>query len=382
MLFSTPVLNMQENKIVEELVSIRESLKYRLRSPRRWVGLIRRSAFARAIRGSNSIEGYNVTAEDAIAAVDGEEPMDAQSETWAAVKGYRDAMTYVLQLAVDPHFAYNDGFIRSLHFMMLNYDILKNPGRWRPGSVYVRDDQKQEVIYEGPDADLVPKLMSGLITSLNFADRTPVIVRAAMAHLNLVTIHPFSDGNGRMARCLQTLVLAREGILEPQFCSIEEYLGRNTNEYYAALAEVAKGVWAPDNDARPWLEFCLTAHHRQANTIVRRIKETERLWGELEQAIELRGLPERTIFVLADAAFGYKIRNATYRSIAEISDQVASRDLKLLVQNGFLVPDGEKRGRAYVASPMLKSLRERVREPRPQPAPLFEALYLPGLDPG
>ncbi len=230
--------------------------------------------------------------------------------------------------------------------------------------------------------NLVPKLMAELVTSLNFVDRTPVIVRAAMAHLNLVMIHPFSDGNGRMARCLQTLVLAREGILEPQFCSIEEYLGRNTSEYYAALAEAGKGLWEPGNDARPWLDFCLTAHHRQANTILRRIKETERLWNELEHAIELRGLPARTIFALADAATGYRIRNATYRSIAEVTDQVASRDLKLLVQSGFLVPDGEKRGRVYIGSPMLRSMRERVRESKPQPAPLFEAPYLPGFEPG
>lgn len=66
-----------------------------------------------------------------------------------------------------------------------------------------------------------------------------------MAHLNLVMIHPFSDGNGRMARCLQTLVLAREGILEPEFSSIEEYLGRNTQDYYSVLAETSEGSWHP-----------------------------------------------------------------------------------------------------------------------------------------
>ncbi|NIA03686.1 MAG: hypothetical protein GWP12_04075 [Nitrospirae bacterium] len=65
----------------------------------------------------------------------------------------------------------------------------------------------------------------------------PSMVRAGMAHLNLVMVHPFKDGNGRMARALQTLVLARERILAPQFSSIEEYLGRNTPAYYGVLAE-------------------------------------------------------------------------------------------------------------------------------------------------
>lgn len=59
-------------------------------------------------------------------------------------------------------------------------------------------------------------------------------IQAGMAHLNLVMIHPFRDGNGRMARCLQSLVLARGGILDPVFISIEEYLGRNTQRYYPA----------------------------------------------------------------------------------------------------------------------------------------------------
>ncbi len=84
--------------------------------------------------GSNSIEGYNVTQEDAIAAADGEEPLDAQSETWAAITGYRNALTYVLQLSDDPHFRYGEGFIRSLHYMMLSYDLPRHPGSWRPGA--------------------------------------------------------------------------------------------------------------------------------------------------------------------------------------------------------------------------------------------------------
>src|SRR3990172_4743171 len=102
-------------------------------------------------------------------------------------------------------------------------------------------------------------------------EQGPAIVRAAIAHLNLVLIHPFRDGNGRMARCLQTLVLAREQILEPIFCSIEEYLGRNTLAYYDILAEVGGGSWQPERDALPWVRFSLTAHLRQARTMLRRI---------------------------------------------------------------------------------------------------------------
>ncbi len=381
MIFATPRLLPECTRVIAEVDAIRAKLKYALSTPSRWVGLLRRNTFARAIRGSNSIEGYNVTKDDAIAAVDGGEPLDAERETWAAVSGYRNAMTYVLQLANDPHFKYNEGFIRSLHYMMLNYDLTKHPGNWRPGPIYVHDEVKKETVYEGPRADDIPALIGELIDSLNQDDGSPVIVRGAMGHLNLVMIHPFSDGNGRMARCLQTLVLAREGILHPAFCSIEEYLGRNTTEYYAVLAGVGGGSWQPQNDARPWLRFCLNAHYNQATTLLRRAREIDRVWSELESLIKSLGLPERVIYALSDATFGYRIRNATYRTIAEVSETVASRDLKLLVERGLLAPTGEKRGRVYAASQTLKTLRERTREPKPVYKPTLPQPFLPGFEP-
>jgi Fic family protein len=211
----------------------------------------------------------------------------------------------------------------------------------------------------------VPALMKELLEGLNEAPPdSPAIVKAAMAHLNLVMIHPFSDGNGRMARCLQTLVLARGGVLSPPFASIEEYLGRNTRAYYDVLAEVGGGSWQPERDARPWIRFCLTAHYRQAHTLLLRTRELQRLWDTLEIEVQKRRLPERTLFALADAAAGLRVRNATYRPIAEISDHLASRDLKSLVDEGLLVSSGEKRGRHYLASETLQAMSLAVREPR------------------
>src|ERR1022692_1035457 len=291
MLYKAPRLTSPERKVLQDIAAVRDKLKSRVSVPRRWVGVLRRNTLARAIRGSNSIEGFNVTADDAIAATEGEEPLEAEREAWLAVTGYHNALTYVLQLATDPYFSYNEGFIRSLHFMMLLHDLSKHPGCWRPGPIYVRDEARREIVFEGPDPELVPNLVSELISDLNSDRDDAAIIRGAMSHLNLVLIHPFSDGNGRMARCLQTLVLAREGILEPQFCSIEEYLGRNTQDYYDVLAHVGHGRWAPGNDARPWIDFSITAHHTQANTILKRTKETERVWNELEQLIKAKGLP-------------------------------------------------------------------------------------------
>lgn len=363
MIFTAPKLTARELAVVAKTDEVKASLGYAIETPSRWTGVLRRNTLGRAIRGSNSIEGYNVTVEDAMAAAEGEELVDAATETRMAVEGYRNAMTYVLQLARDPHFHFSTDLLRSLHYMMLSYDLTKNPGRWRPGPIYVHDESRGQQVYEGLDAEHVPVLMGELAQSLEAGDDSPPVVRAAMAHLNLAMIHPYSDGNGRMARCLHTLVLARVGTLAAPFSGIEEYLGANQRPYYDVLAEVGKGSWQPQNDARPWVRFCLRAHYIQASTLLRRSREVARLWDALEKEIAQARLPERTIFAAIDAALGYRIRNAHYRAAAEISDDLASRDLKALVDSGYLIPSGERRGRHYVASPRLTEFRVKTADP-------------------
>jgi Fic family protein len=367
-LFTPSELDPHELEAIKRIEELKTNLRYAVAPTRRWTGMLRRNAFARAIRGSNSIEGIKVSKDDAVAAVEGEEPIDQNSESadWLAVMGYRQAMTYVLQLANDPHFHFSTALIRSLHYMMIEYDLNQLPGKWRLGNVYVHDDAVGQV-YEGPPPEEVPALMEVFMTRLEREDKsTPCIIRAAMAHLNMAMIHPFKDGNGRMARCLQTLVLAREGTVGAEFLSIEEYLGVeiHTREYYAILAEVGSGKWNPGRDTRPWIRFCLNAHYRQAMRLLRRIRIASRMWEKLESEVKRLELPERTLAALMDAAWGYRVRNVRYRKAAAISDQLASRDLNKLVAAGFLVPTGRARGRMYEASETIKKIREESREPR------------------
>ena len=275
-------------------------------------------------------------------------------------------MTYVLQLAEDPHFRFDESLLRSLHFMMIGHDLSKHPGRWRPGAVYVRNGATGEVVYKGPDPDLVPGLVAELVESVNAPDDTHALVPAAMAHLNLVLIHPFSDGNGRMARCVQTLILAREAILEPTFASIEEYLGRNTQTYYDVLAAVGQGHWHPENDTRPWLRFSLTAHLRQARTQLARVKESEQLWERCSVEAQSARLPARVIPVLFNTALGFRAQRSAYRALVdeEVSEAMATRDLRAMADAGLLVAHGEKRGRFYTASVELRASAREIRGQR------------------
>jgi Fic family protein len=374
MIFQTPQPRDDERDVLELLAEQREELRDRVADPRRWTGTLRRMTFARAVQGSNSIEGYNASLDDVAAAVEGEPTLDASEETQLALGGYRDAMTYVLQIAGDETLAVDEGLLKSLHFMMVKHDLRKNPGQWRPGDVYVRNEGREEIVYQGPPSEEVPGLVGELLLDLR-RDESPVLVKAAMAHLNLAMIHPFSDGNGRMARCLQTLVLARDRVVAPIFSSIEEFLGRNTEAYYEVLAEVGGGAWRPDRDARPWLRFCLRAHYIQIRTMQRRRTEIEQLWNECVELTEKDGLHERCAAALMDAAYGLRVRRGSYRSSVEaatgeqISDQSASRDLAAMTDRGLLEAVGERRARYYLAGGETKKRWDEIRSKRsPQAA--------------
>jgi Fic family protein len=371
MIFEYPKLASEDQDVLGMIRQLRRDLRHQVAvNPVRWTGFLRRNTFARALQGSNSIEGINADLAEAVAIVDEEKPETLEQETERALTCYRTAMTYVLRLHDDPHAQINAQLIRSLHFMMLNYDMTTLPGQWRPGAIRVVHEPSGKTVYDGPDAEKVPGLIDELVEQIKGDEKVDSsTVLAAMAHLNLAMIHPFRDGNGRMSRALQTLVLTGNDVVSPVFCSIEEWLGRNTDAYYAILGEVGQGSWHPENNSLPWVRFCLVAHYQQAATLMKRNAVIGRMWSEMEKIRKANGLPERTEGVMMDAAFNYNVRNARYRQDNEISDVVASRDLKRMSDLGLLMPVGEKRGRYYIAAEPLKKVHDRCADTTRAPNP-------------
>ncbi len=363
--FTTPALDLDDQRVIEDVHALREEMAASLRTPRRWTGGLRRTAQARAIQGSNSIEGYSVTDQDALAAVEDEAPLSADQQTWAEIVGYRRVLTYVLGMATSPGFQLDAMTLRSMHFMLLEHDLSKAPGHYRTGPVFVHDDTRGQSVYEGPDHAMVSGLVEALVGTMGDERELDPLVRAAMAHLNLVMIHPFRDGNGRMARALQTLVLAQDQVLEPTFSSIEEWLGSNTGDYYLVLAATGQGAWHPDNDAHLWLAFNLRAHHIQAQTLRRRFQEADVLWRRLDELAGEHLLPERVSDALFDAARGLRVQRATYVRRLGLEERTATRDLGRLADAGLLRAVGQTRGRYYLAGEVLTGLYRDVRSARP-----------------
>src|SRR6266446_4921192 len=99
MLFEAPALDESELAVVEQIENLKLALRRQLYEPRRWFGSLRRLSLARAVQASNSIEGFHAALDDVAAVNDREAPLDADEETELALGGYREAMTYVLQLS-------------------------------------------------------------------------------------------------------------------------------------------------------------------------------------------------------------------------------------------------------------------------------------------
>jgi Fic family protein len=155
-----------------------------------------------------------------------------------------------------------------------------------------------------------------------------------------------------MSRSLQTLIIAREGVLAPEFSSIEAWLGRpgNTWEYYRELN--ARGsTYLPDQDVSSWIRFNLTAYHQQAQTVHARTARSTQVWAALADFAASSGRDERVISALHDAAILGRIRRTHYENAEGLSLQQAQRDLRDLVTADILVPVGRTRARYYVPGP-------------------------------
>lgn len=359
MLFSTPAAGAQLDKRLAELDELRRRLGDRSGAPMPWLGQLRRHVKASAARSSVSIEGYEVPEGQAVAIAAGRRVEDGD-EARHALECYARAMDHVGVMAEDPTFSWSGRVILDLHFDACLFQREKNPGRWRTGPISVTSSGGGPPEYVGPPAEQVSSLMGEVADWLEHGDLDAhVVVRAAMAHLHVTSVHPFSDGNGRVSRIVQSLVLARGGLLVPEFGSIEEHLGHNTAAYYGALRDTQGGSYQPERDAGGWVAFCIDAHLAQARRRLEQIERAAVRWSFLEEVVERHGWSERFVIALEQSLFEGASR-AAYSSEAGISPVTAGGDFRRLIDAGLMVREGRTRNTRYVASDTLRRDVERA----------------------
>jgi Fic family protein len=356
MLHATPQISPELSDSLDELDRLRERLAHEVDRSIPWMGALRRLVRATSVESSTSIEGFHVTPAEAVALVSGEEQPDPEDLDRMAVSCYGRAMDHVGVMARDPSFRWLDRVLLDLHFDACHFQRDASPGLWRTGPVGITGGDGR-LVYQAPPAADTPALMGEVVDWLQAGDLggdTHVVVRAAMAHLHVVSIHPFRDGNGRISRIVQSLALAREGLMSPEFGSIEEYLGEHTHAYYAALQAAHGDTYQPARDATGWVVFCVEGHLAQARRRIAQIEQAGARWSLLERLVEGRSWPDRLVIALEQSLLGGSER-ALYANEAEVSTATASGDFRRLVDAGLVVRRGRGNRIRYEASDTLRN---------------------------
>lgn len=205
---------------------------------------------------------------------------------------------------------------------------------------------KEKVHYEAPASADVPKEMARFLDWINNEKGTDPVLKAAIAHLWFVAIHPFDDGNGRLTRTITDMLLARADGMPHRYYSMSGEIQRNKKQYYEALEKTN----SRDVDITLWLEWFLqtlrNAIVRSEDTISRVVKKSM-FWQEHRNT----AMNQRQVKVVNKLWDGFdgKLTSAKWAKICKTSQPTALRDINDLIQKGILAKcDGGSKNSSYI----------------------------------
>lgn len=216
-------------------------------------------------------------------------------------------------------------------------------GTWRddstgPMQVISGPVGKERVHYEVPKADRVDTGMRTFLQWFESGEAMDPVLKAGLAHLWVVTIHPFDDGNGRIARAIADLALARSENSPRRFYSLSAQIRQERNDYYDILERTQKGTM----DVTPWMDWflgCLGRAIDGAQTTLSAVLAKARFWDRIRDF----PLNERQRLVINRLLDGFagKLTSSKYAALAKCSQDTAHRDILALVNHGVLVRNPE-----------------------------------------
>jgi Fic family protein len=228
-----------------------------------------------------------------------------------------------------------------------------NVGAWRddkngPMQVVSGPIGKERVHYEAPVAARLRGEMKKFLAWFEKETSTDLVLKAALAHLWFVTIHPFDDGNGRIARAIADMVLARSEQSSQRFYSMSAQIQQERKSYYEILEATQKG----DVDVTRWLEWflvCLGRAFDRAETILAAVLVKARFWDRFA-ATEFNERQRSMINRLLNG-FDGKLTSSKWAKLEKCSQDTALRDIEDLIRKGVLTKDsGGGRSTSYSLS--------------------------------
>lgn len=223
-------------------------------------------------------------------------------------------------------------------------------GRWRSEEAGLMDVVsgpigKERVHFRAPVAERLPDEMSHFLEWFNASGSLDPVLKAGLAHLWFVTIHPFEDGNGRLARAIGDLALARADGAPQRFYSLSAQIESQRKEYYAELERTQRGGL----DITAWFVWfleCLAAAIAQSEERLSGVLRKGRLWDGLRET----HVNDRQRLVLNRMLEDWEgfLTTSKYARLAKCSTDTALRDIQELVRLGALAPNpGKGRGASY-----------------------------------
>lgn len=322
-----------------------------------WEAKFRREAAERMIHHGTHLEGNPLTSEEVKDVLAGEEVV-ARERDIQEILNYRNVLSFIDEIAVritpgTPYLLTLETILE-LHRLaterILPFDI---SGQFRLRQVVVKNTRTGQISYTPPPAVEVPFLVEDLVNWINFAETKDLhpVIKAGVIHYELSRIHPFVDGNGRVARALATLVMFLDGYDIRKFFSLEEYFDEDPLNYYITLQSVSNQLVMDtrERDLTPWLDYFVHGVAIELNRVkeaVQRISVDARVKDRLGEQLVLN---ERQMLIMEYLHKHKSMMNKDFRKIfPNYSDDTVLRELKFLKKKGLVKKLGGTKKASYV----------------------------------
>jgi Fic family protein len=306
------------------------------------------------VAGSTAIEGNPLTPAQVGEVLTGGQ-VEASRADIREVLNYNAALDLANRAALRPDFEWSSELIRRLNATIMRDLEDDERGEYRHEPVTVGG------IFHPPEWERLPQLMSELVDWLQNPTETHPLILAGLAHLNVVSIHPWLNGNGRAARVAGSLMLMRCRIGAPELLNVESEIRASRERYFDVLQETHGPTYEPaEHSATPWLEYfaqiCVNRLDARNRALAALPQDIGLLFMELSE--ERRAGPEWPPILLG--ARLSPLRTTRVAEMLDLSPARARAMLSAMVASGWLVPFGERRGRRYGPSARLLELELRT----------------------
>ncbi|OGK26763.1 hypothetical protein A3C28_01820 [Candidatus Roizmanbacteria bacterium RIFCSPHIGHO2_02_FULL_39_9] len=334
------------NKILNYIAKIEASEEVIRHSPLLplWEKQFKEDAIIRSAYHGTHIEGNKLAKDDAKDILLGKEvigrPRDIQE-----IINYRRVIEFIDEEASKKIEKITELVIKKLHRLIVNKILNQEEGEYRTKQVVVRNSETGEVTFRPPPPLEVPFLMREFLYWLNREDKDQIhpVIKAGIAHHQLVRIHPFIDGNGRVARVVATLILLLGGYDIRRFFSLEEYYDKDAIAYYQNLQKASSG------DLTTWLEYftfgASVEFEKVKDKILKLSKDVklkEKFGG---RQIYLTDRQIKIIEYLQDVGY---LQNKLFQNVfPDVSEDTVLRDLQELISKGLIRKVGSTKSARY-----------------------------------